>query len=394
MKYLRWRGARYAVPAAIVAAIAAGVFVPTISGASSPPDLPAQSAEQLLADVAVATVPPLSGSVAWTPNLGLNDLSSLEAGAGQGGSSSGFDPLALLSGDWQVNVWLDGGQAEHLALLEPSAQELDLIHNGNDAWLWDSSNQSVLHLVGPSAFSQSGSGEGSASPSTGTAPITPDQFASSLLSHLSPSTSVTTGTPVYVAGEPAYQLVVSPNDAPGSTIDQIQIDIGADGSLLGVPLQVSVYANGQCQPPASDCSPALQLGFTGQIHLGTPPASELTFTPPSGATVVTRTLGSGNEPGATGGWLGYSPLSGQGTPDGLTKSGSGWDTVISGQAAQLYANAAAGPLSEVTTVESVNDQSARLFSTSLLNVLVMPSGRAYAGFVTPSVLEAAASSSS
>ena len=360
MRYLRWRGARYAVPAAIVAAIAAGALVPTISGASSPPDLPAQSAEQLLADIAVAKVPPLSGAITWAPNLGLNDLSALEEGTGQGDSSSGFDPLALLSGNWQVNVWLDGGTAEHLALLEPSAQELDLVRNGNQAWLWDSSNQSVLHVVGPTSASQTGNG----SIGLGAAPasITPDQFASSLLTHLSPSTSVTTGTPVYVAGEPAYQLVISPKDAPGSTIDQIQIDIGATGSLLGVPLQVSVYARGQCQPPGQSCSPALQLGYTGQIHVGTPPASELTFTPPPGSTVVTRTLGRGNKPdataqggssGATGGWFGYAPLTGgvgspsgagsQGAPGGLGTSGSGWDTVISGEGAQLYANAEAGP---------------------------------------------------
>ena len=47
----------------------------------------------------------------------------------------------------------------------------------------------------------------------------------------------------------------------------------------------------------------------------------------------------------------------------------------------------------MTTVVTVNGQPARLFSTSLLNVLLMPSGRAYVGFVTPSVLEAAASAS-
>ena len=35
-------------------------------------------------------------------------------------------------------------------------------------------------------------------------------------------------------------------------------------------------------------------------------------------------------------------------------------------------------------------QTARLFSTDLLNVLFMPDGRFFAGFVTPSVLEAAA----
>ncbi len=402
MKYLRWRGARYVVPAAVVVAIAAGGFVPTISGASSPPALPAQSAQQLLADVAAAKVPPLSGAVTWAANLGLNDLSSLEQGAGQGGdSSSGFDPITLLSGNWQMNVWLDGAKAEHLALLEPSAQELDLVRNGTQAWYWDSSTQSVLHVVAPSPASHRGdSGTG---PAMGTAPLTPDQLASNLLSHLSPSTSVTTGTPVYVAGEPAYQLVIDPKGAPGSTVDEIQVDVGATAPLLGVPLQVSVYAKDECNKPGQKCSPALQLGYTGQIHLGAPPASA--FTAPHGVKVVTRTIGSETSSSAagTGGWFAYSLLAGHqgpakaadllGAPSGLSKSGSGWATVISGPAGGLLANAEAFPLSELTTVVTVKGQPARLFSTALLNVLLTSNGRFYVGFVTPSVLEAAASAS-
>jgi hypothetical protein len=51
-----------------------------------------------------------------------------------------------------------------------------------------------------------------------------------------------------------------------------------------------------------------------------------------------------------------------------------------------------GTLDEVTTVVTVGGQPARLFSTDLLNVLFMPTGLFYAGFVTPPVLEAAASS--
>ena len=72
-----------------------------------------------------------------------------------------------------------------------------------------------------------------------------------------------------------------PKAASGSTVDHVEIDVGATGSLLGVPLQVAVYATGQS-------SPAFELGFTGVVHLGPPPASELTFTPPPGAKVITR----------------------------------------------------------------------------------------------------------
>lgn len=83
-----------------------------------------------------------------------------------------------------------------------------------------------------------------------------------------------------------------------------------------------------------------------------------------------------------------APASG---PGPVTKSGTGWATVLSGPAGQLLGTVQSGPLSEVTTVVKVHGQVGRLFSTELLSVLVMPNGRFYAGLVTPSVLEAAAS---
>jgi hypothetical protein len=51
-----------------------------------------------------------------------------------------------------------------------------------------------------------------------------------------------------------------------------------------------------------------------------------------------------------------------------------------------------GLLSEGTTVVQFDGRDGRLFSTDLLNVLVMPDGQFFAGLVTPAVLEAAASS--
>lgn len=393
MRYLPWRRARYAAPGAVLVVVGVVALVPALSGASSPAGLPAQSAQQLLADIAAAKPPQLSGALQWTTNLGFSDLSALEQESGQGGggggSSGGFDPLTLLSGNYQVNVWLDGGTAEHLALIEGQGQEVDLVRNGDQAWLWDSSTETVTHLVGPDA---AGAGQlGGREPAS--VPLTPDQLATGLLSDLNPSTSVTTGAPLYVAGEPAYQLLVTPKAATGSTVDHIEIDVGATGSLLGVPLQVAVYATGQS-------SPAIELGFTGVVHLGPPPASELTFTPPPGAKVTAHILGGGNGGGFFGGRGGVSGGTaivaggGTATPAGLTRSGTGWTTVLSGSAPQLVASAGHGPASAATTVVEVAGQQARLFSTALLNVLLMPDGRFYAGFVTVSVLEAAASAGS
>jgi hypothetical protein len=393
MSYLRWKRTPYVAPVAVLAAVGLFALVPTLSGASVPTGLPTQSAQQLVADIAAAKPPQLSGSLEWTVNLGFSGLSALEQEAGQGGGGGGtsgsFDPLQLLSNNYQVNVWLDGATAEHLALVDGPADEVDLVRNGDQGWLWDSSTQTVTHLIGAN-------GDGALSPQgavpTGApsglepakAPLTPEQLAAALLKHLGQTTAVTTGTPLYVAGEPAYQLLVTPKAAGGSTVDHIEVDVGATGSLLGVPLQVAIYAIDQT-------SPAIELGFTGVVHLGPPPSSELTFTPPPGAKVITRTLGGKGLGGFTSGSgrAATSPAASD-----VTTTGTGWATVVSGSAPGLVSSAGSGAVAAATTVVQVAGQSARLFSTALLNILLMPDGHFYAGLVTPRALEAAASASS
>jgi hypothetical protein len=310
----------------------------------------------------------------------------------------------MRSGNYHSDVWLVS-KAEHIALIEPSDQEVDIVRNHNQAWIWDSSTQNVLHLVGakPSGKSPANPGVGVGS-GLSALPLTPMELASRLLGHLNTSTAVSVGSPVYVAGQPAYQLVVGPKGAAGSSIRNIEVALGTSGPLLGVPLQIAIYTNGQA-------TPALELGFTGQLNTGAPPASKLTFTAPPGSTVVTRTVGAGSSGSALGASIplipltktygaagtvpspGVSPALGSGLGK-LSKSGTGWSTVVSGSSGPLFGSIAAGPLSAVTTVVTVHGQQGRLFSTELLNVLIMQNGHFYAGFVTPRVLEAAASAGS
>ena len=154
----------------------------------------AQTAQQLVADLAAAKTPQLSGALTWTANLGLSDLSSLEQESGQGGGNgNGFDPLTLLSGNYHLDVWL-GTKAEHIALIEPSDQEVDIVRNHNQAWIWDSSTQNVLHLIGanPASKSSASTGVGVGS-GLSALPLTPMELASRLLGHLNTSTAVSVG---------------------------------------------------------------------------------------------------------------------------------------------------------------------------------------------------------
>jgi len=390
MGYSARRGGRYAVPAAVVAAIAGIALVPSVSGASTPSGLVPVSPAQLLVDAQTAKAPQLSGALAWTANLGLSDLSSIESEVGvSSGSSSTAQLLNYLSGTYDVNVWLDGAKAEHFALATSQDEEVDVVRNGDQAWVWDSADQTATHIVGEAAAGQASGQQympGPLAERDGTS-LTPQELAARLLSKAQASTSVSTGSPVYVAGEPAYQLLVAPRSPTGSTIAEVAVDVAASSPLRGDVLQVAVYAAGQA-------APALELGYTGVLHPGPPPAAELEFTPPPGAKVVTRVIGGGTQsaPPVHGSGLGGLSLGGLGLGGlGLKAVGSGWTSVLTGSDAQLATALTGTSLAGLTTVVTVGGQSARLLSSALLNLLVLPHGRFYAGFVTPAVLEVDAS---
>ena len=98
----------------------------------------------------------------------------------------------MLSGSYEIDVWLDGAKAEHLALDLPSAEEVDLVRNGDQAWLWDSSTDTATHLVeltGGAGRARHGA-FGLARPGAHARNSSPPPF----LSHVSANTSVTWAT--------------------------------------------------------------------------------------------------------------------------------------------------------------------------------------------------------
>jgi outer membrane lipoprotein-sorting protein len=293
------RGARWAVPAAIVA-VAGGVLAgPAAPSAAAAPRLPARSAAQLLAALRTsAQAPPLSGTVSETVSLGLPALPSGILGAATA-------PAALLSGSHSVQVWYSGPAHYRLALPQ-SLSEYDLVRNGNSAWLWDSSANSVTHITLPAGTA----------PALPAVPLTPQQAASQALASMSPGTGVRVDSNVTVAGQAAYQLVLAPKN-PSSLIGQLRIAID---SRNHVPLRVQVFAKGAA-------SPAVQTGFTA-VSFTRPPASEYAFTPPAGARVSNEQAGPGGQ--ADGGQTRGAAASGgqaRGAASGVRVIGSGWLTV-------------------------------------------------------------------
>jgi hypothetical protein len=389
---------RLLAPVGVAGAIALAAWIPTVtSAAAATPSLPALSPRAVVAKALSADVKGFSGTVRWTANLGLPDLSSLTGDIGGQGGSSAFDPTSLLSGSHDISVW-DAGSGEQRLALPGSLSEVDLVHNGSHLYYFDSATQKVTDYTGVGH-----SGRDATSKATGVE-LTPDQAAQKLLAGLGTSTTVTAASPVYVAGQASYQITLTPRTA-ASTVGAVTIAVDASN---GMPLQVQVF-------PRGSKTPALSLGFTS-VSFSVPSASN--FAAPHGSSTVTEPISRALDSTGPGGpaafsWRHAGPHGGhmfghwhgvhQGAPPSRgqapgapaahvghpTTVGTDWTTVavFDGGAGQL-----AGEVGKVSTPVTGSFGTAQLVSSSLLNALILPDGKVLVGFVTPSALEAAASS--
>src|SRR5689334_11385474 len=339
------RRARWAVPAGALVVTGGVLAGSPISSAA--PGLPTRTPAQLLAEVADATAPPLTGTVVETASFGLPSLPAT-------GNPTSLS--SLLTGSHTIRVWY--ASPRHFRLAVPSSlSESDVIRDGRTAWLWQSTLNKVTKYTLPA------SAPAEAVPP---APVTPQEAAKQVLAAVGPTTAVSVDPNVTVAGQAAYALVLAPKDHR-SLVGQVQIDV--DGKN-GVPLRLQVFARGAS-------SPACQVGFTA-VQFVTPAAADLSFTPPAGATVTQENLAQGGH-GQPVGTSGYTTI------------GKDWLTVLKLPSAGLTSQQNA-LLAAATPVHGAWG-SGRLLRTSLVSVLITDSGSAYIGAVQPSVLYDAAGKS-
>ena len=230
------------------------------------------------------------------------------------------------------------------------------------------------------------------------APLTPQQAASQALKAVGPSTRVTVDRTVTVAGQPAYQLVLTPKSS-GSLIGRVSLAIDA---TRNVPLRVQVFARGAA-------SPAIQVGYTS-ISFVKPAAANFNFTTPAGAKVkvvsppadssrhTAKGTKSSGEPQVIGkDWLSVAVLpasdlagvmgAGGASSSASSAAGVGSQSVSSGSG---ESGAVAAALMKSATPVHGAWGSGRLLRTSLVSVLITNNGHVLVGAVTPAVLYAAA----
>jgi outer membrane lipoprotein-sorting protein len=359
---------RWAVPlVATVVVLAGGIALATRSDSASP-SLPPRTAEQLLADIAKADVPGLSGTVVSTARLGLPALPS------PGGGHGGAELASLLSGSHTIRVWYGGTQRVRLAVTG-SLAESDLIRNGQDLWAYQSQDNSVTHVRLPAGYA----GVPEEHAMTAQA-VAPQEAARRLVAAITPTTAVRVERTARVAGRDVYQLRLQPKDQR-SLIDAVVLAV--DGRTH-VPLQVQVLAKGRS-------APAYETGFT-DVQFRVPPADVFAFTPPPGAKVTERSLGQVAERQRHAQAEGRAALA-AGRPAVL---GSGWTAVLVlrdvglGTTGSNSANATLGALLRAATPVHGAFGSGRMLRTALVTGLLTDDGRLYVGAVTPAALQAAA----
>ena len=250
---------------AIVAALAvAAIGIATVR-ADPIPDLPPIGGDELLASSLTALVRPftITGNVETRFDLGIPLIPSSVSG-GTGGGIMGA--LALVTGDQRYKVWSspDGVRIAHLLA---SAEE-DLVVSASDAWLWDSSDMSAVHLGVP------GMELWETDPSTASVRdadlLT---FARHALEALAPYADVSVDAAAFVASRPAYVLALTPT----STLTLVgRMDVAIDAETR-LPLRLRVF------PRGSDAA-AVEAGFT-TVSLDPIDPSMFSFTPPPGTTV-------------------------------------------------------------------------------------------------------------
>jgi outer membrane lipoprotein-sorting protein len=376
------RRARWVVPAtgvAVTAAVIAGLQIPS---AQASPTLPARTPAQLLAEVGSdASLPPLTGTMVETTNLGLPQLPQV-------GNATSLS--SMLTGSHTMKIYYQDARQFRVSIPQPES-EIDLIRNGATAWVWNSTENSVTKFNLPANDKGKAAHLKSALPST---PLTPQQAANELLKAVGKTTVVSVEANVMVAGEPSYQLVLAPRD-DRSLIGKVTIAIDAK---YNVPLRVQVFAKGAA-------SAAVQFGFTA-IQFTAPAATNYDFTPPPGATVnvMNGSDGSGKSVGGTESdagfgsygtsWLTVAELPQQDLMQGIgaggLKSASSAAPTGNGPAGVVGGDSQAVISNLIGAAKPVHGAwgSGTLLTTSLFSML-MTNGEVYIGAVEPSVLYSA-----
>jgi outer membrane lipoprotein-sorting protein len=231
------------------------VVLATPAGAGPKPSLPATTPQALVQSVLTASVPSMSGTVAIQNNLGLPAVPGIPE---------------LANGTSQLRVWSDGTGRTRVSVPTASSEQT-FVDDGKTLYAWDSSDRTVTE----SPMSKDKPGH---QPTGSDTPTDPASMAKELVGALQTSSNVAVEGTDTVAGQPAYDLVLTPKANQRTLLREVKIAVDANKHI---PLQLTVLGD-------NTSTPAVQVGFSS-VDYGPQQSSLFTFTPPSGATITQHT---------------------------------------------------------------------------------------------------------
>jgi len=280
----------------VVAGVVGLVVLAQPAGAGPAPTLPATTPQALVQSVLTSSVPSMSGTVAIDNNLGLPAVPGIPE---------------LANGNSQLRVWADGTGRTRVSI-PTSTSEQTYVDDGTTMYSWNSSGRTVTESPAgkgkDGAWSKSGHRPSGLPVGGASMPTDPASIAKQLVSTLQNSSNITVDGTDTVAGQPAYDLVLTPKANQRTLLREVKIAIDANKHI---PLQLTVLGD-------NSSTPAVQVGFDS-VNYGPQQSSLFTFTPPAGAT-ITKDNNTNTKP---------DPSKAQQDASKLAPKivGSGWDTV-------------------------------------------------------------------
>ena len=248
---------RILAPLAVVLVVAGTGLLATTASAEK--KLPTRTPQELLVDLQQARTDGLSGTVVERADLGIPAI----PGANE---QDDAELTSLVSGTHTLRVRYSAPDKARLAVLG-TYSEYDIIRNGKDVWTWSSKENAATHRTLTAYQAEQPGNTPSGTPST------PEEAANRVLKALEPTTTVTSDSSVEVAGRPAYELVLDPNDS-NSLISQVRIAIDGETKM---PLRVQVFG--------TDNKIVFEVAYSS-VDFTRPDDAEFIFNPPPGAKVT------------------------------------------------------------------------------------------------------------
>jgi outer membrane lipoprotein-sorting protein len=264
---------------AIAVGVSATALAFALGAGPTPPAKPlAEAIHDALAGTGGEQIRGVSASVTLTDHL--LEGANLATGGGDGTSSPEGELTSnpLITGA-SGRLWI-GDDGDIRLELQSEQGDTEILFDGHTVTVYDAATNTLYRYTPPAGERGSGSGGSWGSDAHEVPSVAKIEAA---IAHLSKHADVSGATPTDVAGQPAYTVRISPNEA-GGLFGGVELSFDANH---GVPLRAAIYSS-------TSSSPVIELAAS-EISYGPVAASVFEINPPANAKVQEITTPSGGE---------------------------------------------------------------------------------------------------